>query len=206
MDPIHGSFIIRQPMKKLILVDFDETLYTHDSMLVFTRTYFGKGRYFFGMIILSPILLGYLFRLVSPTKAKTTWLRFFFGGMPKDKLASIGRQFALHEIDKALNRLLFDSLKKEQEHATICIVTASAKEWLEAWTEQQQFDLIATHLEYKNNRLTGNLHGKNCNAEEKVRRIQAVYDLAQYDCIEVHGYGRGDLPMHGLAKTVQQGE
>ena len=206
MDPIHGSFIIRQPMKKLILVDFDETLYTHDSMLVFTQSYFGKGRYFFGMVILSPILLGYLLRLVSPTKAKTSWLRFFFGGMPKDKLASIGRQFALHEIDKALNRTLFDSLKKEQEHATICVVTASAKEWLEAWTEQQQFDLIATHLEYKNNRLTGNLHGKNCNAEEKVRRIQAQYDLDQYDCIEVHGYGRGDLAMHGLAKTVKQGE
>jgi phosphoserine phosphatase len=193
-------------MKKLILVDFDETLYRKDSMLVLTRTYFGRFRYFFGMCCLSPILLGYLLRVVSPTRAKTAWLRFFFGGMRKDKFESIGQHFALHTIDNDLNSSLYSYLKKEQTQATICIVTASAKEWLEAWTNQQQFDLISTHLAYQNDYLTGNLAGENCNAEEKVNRILLQYDINQFDTIEVHGYGRGDLAMHRLAKTVKHNQ
>lgn len=193
-------------MKKIIFVDFDKTLYTRDSMLFFTRNNFETRRYFLGILVLSPVLLGYILRLVSPTKAKTTWLRFFFGGMKKEKFESIGRYFALHVIDKDLNHSLFNYLKKEQQYATICIVTASAKEWIEAWTEKHNFHLIATHLEFTNDRLSGNLRGKNCNADEKVNRIQAVYDLESFNCIEVHGYGRGDLAMHRLAKTVQQDE
>ena len=191
-------------MKKLILVDFDETLYRKDSMLVFTRWYFGTLRYSLGLLCLSPILLAYLLHFVSATFTKTVWLWFFFGGMEASKFKLIGRTFAQKMIPLDLNETLYDYLKKEQSSAIICIVTASAIEWVEEWTKDEKFNLIASRLVYNNDRLTGFLLGKNCNGEEKVLRIKEKFDVTAFDAIQVFGYGRGDSPMHRLAKKIQQ--
>lgn len=200
MGGIYECTLIWERMKKLILVDFDETLYRKDSMLVFTRWYFGTLRYSLGLLCLSPILLGYLLHIVSATFTKTVWLRFFFGGMEASKFKLIGQTFAQKMIPLDLNETLYDYLKKEQSSAIICIVTASANDWIEAWTSDEKFNLIATKLSYNNDRLTGSLLGKNCNGEEKVLRINQNFDLTAFDTIQVFGYGRGDLPMHRLAK------
>mgnify|MGYP002412433442 CR=1 FL=1 len=61
------------------------------------------------------------------------------------------------------------------------------------------FDLLATQLEIKDHKLTGCYAGQNCHGEEKVRRIKAVYDLAQFDKIYAYGDTSGDKPMLALA-------
>jgi phosphoserine phosphatase len=200
MGGIYGWALICESMKKLILVDFDETLYHKNSMLVFTRWYFGFWRYYFGLLCLSPILIAYLLRFSSATFTKTKWLSFFFGGMDASKFKQIGRTFSKKRIPLDLNEELYNYLKKEQDSATICIVTASANEWLDNWVDHEKFMLIATALSYSKDRFTGQLSGKNCNGKEKVHRILQQFDLTSFDRIEVIGYGRGDLPMHGLSK------
>lgn len=189
--------------EKLILVDFDHTLYRRDSLVEFTRYAVGTRRWFWGIVRLMPILIGNRIRLRDGASTKAAWLRYFFGGWPADTFQATGKSFALHQIDRHLDPTLYPYLKT-QHNSTIVIVTASAAEWIGAWTEREGFQLIATRLKYAEGKLNGELEGANCNGPEKVQRVKMSYDLNQYAIIEVYGKGRGDRELLGLAKAVQQ--
>jgi phosphatidylglycerophosphatase C len=188
---------------KMILVDFDHTLYSRDSLLEFTRYAVGTSRWFLGIVRLMPMLIAYRLRLRDGASTKVIWLRYFFGGWPADTFQAMGKSFALHQIDRHLNTTLYHYLKT-QHNSTIVIVTASAAEWISAWTDREHFHLLATPLAYADGKIKGDLKGVNCTGPEKVRRVKMVYDLNQYTTIEVYGNGRGDRELLGLAKTVQQ--
>ena len=81
----------------------------------------------------------------------------------------------------------------------IVVVSASAESWIKKWSDSVSASLLASQLEVKGNRITGNIAGRNCNGEEKAIRIKSAYDLSQYD--EIYGYGdsKGDKAMLGLA-------
>ena len=51
----------------------------------------------------------------------------------------------------------------------------------------------------KNGLLTGKIENQNCHGEEKVNRINAAFDLSQYDEIYCYGDTKGDKPMLRLA-------
>lgn len=187
--------------KKLILVDFDRTLYRRDSLLEFTRYAVGTRRWFWGIVRLMPILITYRLRLREGAATKALWLRYFFGGWPAATFQAMGKSFALHEIDHHLNPTLYHYLKT-QDDSTIVIVTASAAAWIEAWAKREHFQLVATALTYAEGKVTGDLEGANCTGPEKVRRVNLAYDLNQYTTIEVYGNGRGDRELLRLAKTV----
>ncbi|WP_353086452.1 HAD family hydrolase [Flavobacterium sp.] len=189
--------------EKLILVDFDHTLYRGDSLVEFTRYAVGTRRWFWGIVRLMPILIAYRVQLRDGAFTKATWLRYFFGGCPADKFQAMGKSFALDQIDRHLNTTLYHYLKI-QHNSTIVIVTASAAEWIGAWTEREGFQLLATGLKFADGKLKGELEGTNCNGPEKVRRVKKSYELNQYSTIEVYGNGRGDRELLGLAKAVQQ--
>jgi phosphoserine phosphatase len=60
-------------------------------------------------------------------------------------------------------------------------------------------ELIATKLELNNGLLTGKMRGKNNKGDEKVNRIKANWDLANYSDIYVYGDSYADKPMMALA-------
>ena len=55
-------------------------------------------------------------------------------------------------------------------------------------------EVIGTRLETNNGRYTGRFIGKNCNGEEKVRRIAKLYPRSQYHIV-AYGNSSGDIPM-----------
>ncbi len=58
---------------------------------------------------------------------------------------------------------------------------------------------IATKLEVKNYKITGNYSGNNCSGQEKVRRIKENFNLSDFDLIIAYGDSRGDREMLELA-------
>jgi phosphoserine phosphatase len=64
-----------------------------------------------------------------------------------------------------------------------------------------KIDLLATRLEVQDGRLTGKINQCNCHGQEKVRRIQAQFALAEYDKVLAYGDTAGDKPMLKLADT-----
>ena len=79
------------------------------------------------------------------------------------------------------------------------VVSASPETWIRPWCEAQGMEAIATRLEEREDRLTGKIAGRNCQGEEKVRRVREIIDLDSYTRIYAYGNSSGDMPMLSLA-------
>ena len=112
-----------------------------------------------------------------------------------------GKQFSNENIPRNLNKNIWSKIQKFQEqNADIHIVTASFREWIYAWTKENNLKLITTKLEIVDNKITGNFKTKNCYGIEKVNRIKEKINIENYDKIVVFGNGKGDYEMLQLSK------
>lgn len=186
--------------KTLALFDFDGTITDRDSLADFIIYAVGLSRFLLGILVLSPILGLYVLKLVRNDFAKEKMLGYFFKGWTIDRLNTVGQNYALTRIHQIIRPQAQACLQwhHAQGHE-VAIVSASAEYWLQAWSEQQGFKLIATRMAVSNGVLTGRFEGNNCYGVEKVRRIKQVLDLANYERIYAYGDSSGDKPMLALA-------
>ncbi len=187
-------------MKKIAFFDFDGTITDRDTLLEIIK--FQKGRLLFytGFLLYSPWLVAYKLKIIRNDLAKQRILRFFFGGLPLEIFQERCDAFATGDLPSLIRPGALLEIKKLQaENVEIVIVSASADNWISAWTKKMQLQLIATALEVNRGHLTGHILGQNCHGEEKVRRIRAAYDLSQYAEIYAYGDSSGDRPMLALA-------
>lgn len=184
----------------LALFDFDGTLTAKDSLGDFILFAFGKPKTLIGGILLSPTLAGYALGLMDNSKAKQQVLKYFFSGISVEKMQNLGERYAKQRLPSILRPTGLDKLTWHQQQGhQIVIVSASTEYWLKPWTDSMGFDLLATQLEVKDQKLTGCYAGENCHGDEKLRRIKSVYDLGQFDEIYAYGDTSGDKPMLALA-------
>ena len=81
----------------------------------------------------------------------------------------------------------------------LAIVTASFENYLKFWTKKEGFELIATRAEVKMGKLTGQFSTPNCHGEEKINRIKAAYNLADFEFVYAYGDTKGDLALKAIA-------
>lgn len=189
------------PGKTIAFFDFDGTITTKDTMLVFFDFAKGKWGYRFYFLLLSPLLVLYKIGLIPGQVAKETTLKVMFKGMAGDEFRRLGKAFCEQKIDPILRPKAVERLNwhRQQGHE-VWIVSASAQEWLRPWAETNGINLICTFLQYDTqNRLTGKIVGLNCNGPEKVRRIKEKIDLSTYETIYAYGDTSGDKDMLAMA-------
>jgi HAD superfamily hydrolase (TIGR01490 family) len=185
--------------RRIAFFDFDGTITTKDTLLELIKYQKGKLLFYIGFLINAPYLLAYKLKIIRNSTAKQKVLRFFFNKTPLSSFQLKCDEFASDELPSLIRPKAVQEIKKLQDlGAEVVIISASAKNWLLAWAEAMNVQLIATLLEVKNEKLTGRIDGENCHGEEKVRRIWASYDLAQYDEIYCYGDSSGDKPMLAL--------
>ena len=187
-------------MIDLALFDFDGTITKDDSLLKFIRFVVGDGRFIFGLVVLSPILVAYKLKLIPNYKAKQYMLSWFFKGMSKDAFLKVANEYSLVHIDKILRPKAIEKINwhKNQGHKVV-VVSASIEFWLRPWCEKNGLELIATKLEIKDDIVTGKLLSKNCYGVEKVNRIKEIYNLKDFEYIYSYGDSSGDKQMLELA-------
>ena len=187
---------IAEPPKLPVVAvfDFDGTLTRRDSLLPFLQMAAGRWQFWWGLLVLSPILLGYAFGLIPNWRAKEAVLAHFLSGRKEEQLHQVAQKFAVEEIPKLLRPEAVQRLRwhQEQGHKTV-LVSASLEAYLQPWAEAMGFArATGTQLEVQNGFLTGRILGKNCYGKEKVKRLKALLgDLSQY-CIYAYGDSRGD--------------
>ena len=186
--------------KMLVLLDFDGTITTNDSLINFIRLSFGDIRTIWGMMFLSPILIVYKLKIIPNYKAKEMMLSYFFRGMSEELFEQIAKDYSLNHIDNILRPNAMEKIKwhKKQGHK-IVIVSASIECWLKPWCDLYELDLIATKLEMKDGKVSGKLFTKNCYGIEKVNRVRKIYNLNDYNYIYAYGDSRGDKELLALA-------
>jgi len=183
---------------KLALFDFDGTITRKDSFIDFIRYFFGI-RFIMGIFILSPVIVLHLLRIMPNWKAKEIVFSYFFKGIDYAFFTKKASLYSEHELTKILKSSALEEISRHKEqNVRIAIVTAAFEPYLQDWCDKNGFDLIGTRLQVENGKLTGKFKGKNCYGDEKVRRIEQKYNLAEIDYIYAYGDTRGDREMLSL--------
>ncbi len=194
---------MKKTNKTLVLFDFDGTITFKDTFLEFIKFTHGKARFYAGFSILFPFLLLYKLGIIPNYKAKEIVLSWYYKGKNIQYLQEKGKSFAEKKLPQLVRPLALEKIKEYQAlHYEIVIVSASIKEWLEAWCQAHHIPLISTELETKNNNITGKLATANCFGAEKVRRIKQNYQLSDFDTIIAFGDSKGDKEMLEIANEA----
>lgn len=88
---------------------------------------------------------------------------------------------------------------RRRGHAVV-LVTASLELYLSPWAARSGFDaVLATELDFRNERFSGRLATPNCWGKEKARRLQEWLSTRPPSFLYVYGDSRGDLEMLAMA-------
>lgn len=190
-------------LKQIAFFDFDGTITTKDTLLEFIKYTKGKFGFYMGFLLHSPFLIAYKLKLIPNQTAKEKILSFFYKKNQTNAFNQECKFFAENILPGLIRPKALEEILKYKEQGTrVVIVSASPENWIRPWTESLQIELLATRLEIQSDCLTGKITGKNCYGDEKVRRIQELFTLTDYDHIHTYGDTSGDLPMLKLG-TIQ---
>lgn len=112
------------------------------------------------------------------------------------------KDFATQHIPKIIRTEAFKAINQHlSNQETVVVVSASPENWVKPWCDIMGLFCIATRLEVKSNKVTGNFSGNNCYGQEKVRRIKERFNLSDFESIIAYGDSRGDQEMLELADS-----
>jgi len=186
--------------KDIAFFDFDGTITTKDTMLEFLQFLVGKRKYFYYMLILTPVFVALKVKFISNHLAKEILLWIFIGGRKEEEIQNSGITFCKNILPTLIRSQALDALKMYQsKQVEVVVVSASAEYWVKHWCDEHGLILIATRLSIKNGNITGKISGQNCHGQEKVVRIKSSFKLDKYENVYCYGDTLGDLPMLSLA-------
>lgn len=190
-------------MKRIAFFDFDGTITTKDTMFELIRHQKGNAGFYFGFLLNIPVFAALKLKIISNQAAKEKLLKYFFKGISVASFQSGCDLFMDHQLPSLIRPEAVTEIEKLRGSGfEVVVVSASAENWIKKWSEGMGLRLIATELQTFDGLLTGKVMGNNCNGEEKVERIIAIYDLSQFDEIYCYGDSVGDKEMLSLGTKV----
>lgn len=175
--------------ENIVLFDFDGTLIHADSFLKFARKVCGLPHFCCVMLVHLPMLVMMCLRLTPRDVAKQRLFSAFFKGMDVERFRQLGRNFA-QDVDGWIRRAVYECAQDARKQGKdVYVVTASIEDWVRPWCEKQGFLCVGTRAEVDaGGHLTGLFVGRNCRADEKVRRISEMLPKPR-SCYHVLAYG-----------------
>ena len=157
--------------------DFDGTLTTRDTLLLFIRHARGWWALFGGLLLFSPLLVLMKLHLADNGRTKERLFRHYFRGMLERDFDALCQSFArshTHILRTAGLRTVQQALDRGDR---VVILSASIDRWVEAClrpflVSSSQFQVLGTEIEVVDGRLTGRFATPNCYGPEKVRRLK----------------------------------
>ena len=184
-------------MKKLYAFDFDGTLTTRDTLLVFIRYACGTKAFLLGFLRYSPLLVLMKLGLYPNWKAKQKIFSYFFRDMSLVDFNALCQRFAADNRQLLRPQGLQAIADAQAEGADVVIVSASIDNWVQPFCPQ--VTVLGTQIEVINGRLTGLFLTNNCYGQEKVNRLLTLYpDRSSYYLI-AYGDSRGDQQLLAFA-------
>lgn len=187
-------------MRKIAFFDFDGTITTKDSFVEIIKYAKGTFQCYLGFALLSPYIIGFKLKIIPNQKAKERVLRWFFKNTPQHQFENLCHSFVEEYLPKLIRPKAVEEINRLKEQGfEVVIVSASPQNWITPWANDLNIPVLASRLEFKNMKVTGKLIGQNCRGTEKVKRIVAEYNVAEYDEIYSYGDSSGDFEMLSMA-------
>lgn len=176
--------------KKIVIFDFDGTLTTRDTLLLFIRFACGRWAFLWGMLCYAPLLVLMKLRLYHNGKTKQKIFSHFFRGWTLERFNESCREFA-SQYHHILRADTVEALRQaQQDGARVFIVSASIDHWVQPFFPD--VEVVGTQIEVQDGVLTGRFLTPNCYGPEKVRRVMDIIaDRTPY-YICAYGDSRGD--------------
>ena len=171
--------------------DFDGTLTTCDTLMPFLKFVVGRPKYYWNLLLVSPVLIGYFLKLVRNDIAKEAVLKRYLAGYHIDELFSLGERFSKDVIPTLLRPEGMERLKWHQEQGHDCVlVSASFDIWLQHIGHNFNLTYVISSKLYNNLKIVnGEIQGFNCYGKEKENRIKAWINLENRKPIFTYAYG-----------------
>lgn len=184
-------------MRKVVAFDFDGTLTTKDTLLVFVRHAKGTRAFLWGFLRHAHLLVLMKLGLYPNWKAKQRLFSYFFKGMEIEKFDGLCQQFAANNRKLLRPEGVKAVAQARADEAEVLIVSASIDNWVRPFFAGVQ--VIGTQIEVADHRLTGNFLTPNCYGQEKLHRILALYPDRQTYHLTAYGDSRGDQELLAFA-------
>ena len=185
--------------------DFDGTLTTRDTLLLFIRFVCEWWGLVGVLMRYAPLLVLMKLKLYPNWRVKQKVFSSCFGGMTVERFNDDCRLFAEKYRCCVLRPDGMEAVRRAlDEGAVVMIVSASIDNWVRPFfndvlpssSGQGTLLVLGTQVEAASGRLTGRFMGRNCYGAEKVCRISAVLPERREDCyIVAFGDSRGDREM-----------
>lgn len=185
---------------RLAIFDFDGTITTRNSFADFILWTHGIAGALWGLLILSPVLMAYTLGFIPNWKAKQGVFAYFYEGWEKGRFEAAAGEYARKKLSTIMRPVALQRVEWHQKQGhRVVIVSASFENYLKPWCDAHKVDLLATQLEIKEGRLTGEFASGNCYGEEKLDRLKQAYNLRDFEFIYAYGDSKGDKALAKIA-------
>lgn len=184
-------------MRKVYAFDFDGTLTTRDTLLVFIRYACGTRAFLLGFLRHAHQLVLMKLGFYPNWKAKQHIFSYFFKDIDLEAFNTLCRQFAADNRQLLRPQGLQLVAQALHEGADVLIVSASIDNWVQPFFPE--VTVLGTQIEVIDGRLTGRFLTKNCYGQEKVNRILALYPDRRSYHLTAYGDSRGDKELLAFA-------
>ena len=200
----HGIIFVchiqsKKTMKKLYLFDFDGTLTHKDTMFLFLKFYHPK-KYYFSLIKYAPLFAMLKLKMLEAEKVKQHFIASVLKNERQENIEQKAEAFygAYHDkIIRPAAKSFIQKLDLKQNKAYL--VSASLDIWVAPFAKHWGFGLLSTQANFEDGKYTGLFGSKNCNGQEKVKRIKSGIDYQNFDKIIAFGDTQGDKAMLAFA-------
>ncbi len=184
----------------LALFDFDGTITERDSFLDFLLKTQGGLKVVLGTLRLAPTLLRHVAGFINEKEAKSAVLHHFFGNAEKPDFMALCSHYSKHKLSLLVRENALLAIHEHQKQGDrVIVVSASLDSYLRPWCESMGVELLATLPAFDTHNRFAGIEGANCKGKEKVRRIQQILSLEDYETIYAYGDSSGDTAMLALA-------
>ena len=200
--------------KKLIVYDFDKTIYGGETGTNFFKFYFKKFplKSLVFIILYVEDILFYIFKQIKLKQLKERFFRFL-EGHSKEEIDKLVTEFWEIEKNKIYDWAK-DELTENKKQVDLVIVTsASPKFIIEKFLLDFGYDLVfgTEFVKFDNDRFISKIYGENNKNDEKVKKLKiwAKKQKISFEILKFYSDSIADKPLYDLAKEkvwVNKGE
>lgn len=183
-------------MKKLVIYDFDKTIYNGETNIDFTKYVFKNYKKYRFKIIKSSIIS--LFFITNLKKSK----EIFFSYLNNEKIDEIKKirdKFWESKQDKIYKYFFDEIIKNKLQSDEIILISASPTFLLEKIAKDLGFNkVIATDFKITD-KFNAKIIGKNCKKEVKVDKLNEYLNNVKYEVISFYSDSISDKPLYDIS-------